>query len=134
MVYNRKRLPLMLAFILILAIFGLVADWHMSPLNEGGVEYKVPEWVPLNGFWNKFDFHLGLDIKGGTHLEYIADVSQIGEADSDSAVEGVRDVVERRVNAFGVAEPLVQTNKSQAGEYRLIVELAGIKDVKEAIK
>lgn len=134
MAYNRKRLPLMFAFILILALFSVASDWHMSSLNEGGTEYRVPGWVPLNSFWNKFDFHLGLDIKGGTHLEYMADVSKVEVGDRDSAVEGVRDVVERRVNAFGVAEPLVQTNKSQAGEYRLIVELAGVKDVNEAIK
>lgn len=78
-------------------------------------------------------FHLGLDLQGGTHLVYEADVSRIDEGQKDDAVEGVRDVIERRVNFFGVAEPLVQTNKSN-GKYRVIVELAGVKDVNEAIK
>ncbi len=78
-------------------------------------------------------FRLGLDLQGGTHLVYRADVSQVPEGEVDSAMEGVRDVIERRVNAFGVSEPLVQISKS-GGEERLIVELAGVKDVNAAIK
>jgi protein-export membrane protein SecD len=78
-------------------------------------------------------FHLGLDLQGGTHLVYEANVENIDAQERDDAVEGVRDVIERRVNFFGVAEPLVQTNRS-GDKYRVIVELAGIKDVNEAIK
>ena len=79
-------------------------------------------------------FHLGLDLLGGTHLVYEADVSQISENEKNSAVEGVRDVIERRVNVFGVSEPIVQVNRTTAGDYRVIVELAGIQDVSEAIQ
>lgn len=79
-------------------------------------------------------FRLGLDLLGGTHLVYDADVSAIADADKNDAVEGARDVIERRVNVFGVAEPVVQVNKTTMGDYRIIVELAGIKDVNEAIK
>jgi len=79
-------------------------------------------------------FSLGLDLQGGTHLVYQADVSNIAEKDRAGALEAVRDVIERRVNAFGVSEPVVQVNKGMNGEYRIIAELAGIKDVKEAIK
>ena len=78
-------------------------------------------------------FHLGLDLQGGTHLVYKADMSLIDSKDTGSALEGVRDVIERRVNVFGVSEPVVQTNVS-GGEYRVIVELAGITDVNEAIQ
>ncbi len=81
----------------------------------------------------ELDFRLGLDLQGGSHLVYKADVTAVDPKDRNDAVEGVRDVIERRVNGFGVSEPLVQTNNSQ-GEYRIIVELAGIKDVNEAIK
>lgn len=77
-------------------------------------------------------FRLGLDLLGGTHLIYEADTSKIKSSLKADSVEGVRDVIERRVNAFGVAEPVVQINRSQ-GKWRVIVELAGIKDVKEAI-
>lgn len=79
-------------------------------------------------------FRLGLDLLGGTQLIYKADVSAVPSADRSQAVEGARDVIEKRVNLFGVSEPLVQVNRGTDGEYRILVELAGIKDVKEAIK
>ena len=79
-------------------------------------------------------FSLGLDLQGGTHLVYKADVTDIPEADRAGALESVRDVIERRVNSFGVSEPIVQVNRGINGEYQVIAELAGIKDVKEAIQ
>lgn len=78
-------------------------------------------------------FRLGLDLQGGTHLVYKADVSSIPSAEVSDAMEGLRDVIERRVNAFGVSEPLVQTENVN-GERRLIVELAGVFDIKDAIR
>ncbi len=77
-------------------------------------------------------FKLGLDLQGGTHLIYEADMSQIPETDRNEALEGVRDVIERRVNAFGVSEPVVQTTTT-GGTYRVIIELAGVLNVSEAI-
>ncbi len=77
-------------------------------------------------------FKLGLDLQGGVHLVYEADMTEIPQGDRVSALEGVRDVIERRVNAYGVSEPVVQTNIS-GGHYRVIIELAGIFDVNEAI-
>ena len=79
-------------------------------------------------------FSLGLDLQGGTQLVYEANVTNIPEADRADAMESARDVIERRVNTFGVSEPVVQVNKGSNGEYRIIAELAGIKDIKEAIK
>ncbi|MEK7520067.1 MAG: protein translocase subunit SecD, partial [Patescibacteria group bacterium] len=75
----------------------------------------------------------GLDLQGGTHLVYVADLSTVAPENYAEAMAGVRDVIERRVNAFGVAEPTIQTARS-GGEHRLIVELAGIHDVNEAIR
>ncbi len=74
-------------------------------------------------------FVLGLDLLGGTHLTYEADLSSIQE-NKKEAMEGIRDVIERRVNFFGVSEPVVQIE----GSSRLIVELAGVKDVNQAIR
>lgn len=74
-------------------------------------------------------FHLGLDLLGGTHLVYQADLSKVAGSTAD-AMQGVRDVVERRVNLFGVSEPVVQIS----GNDRLIVDLAGISDVNQAIQ
>lgn len=79
-------------------------------------------------------FKLGLDLQGGVHLTYKADLSAIKSSEVASAMEGLRDVIERRVNAFGVGEPLVQAEKSAGGDHRLIVELPGITNVNEAIK
>ncbi|MBP9747348.1 protein translocase subunit SecD [Patescibacteria group bacterium] len=78
-------------------------------------------------------FVLGLDLQGGSRLEYEADVSKIPLAERQEALNGVRDVIERRINALGVAEPVIQT--TQAGDaWRVSVELAGVSNVQEAIK
>ncbi|MEK7084080.1 MAG: peptidylprolyl isomerase, partial [Patescibacteria group bacterium] len=77
-------------------------------------------------------FQLGLDLQGGAHLTFQANVSAIPEGERTAAVEGVRDVIERRVNGIGVGEPNVQT--ATAGDtHRVIVELPGVTDVKQAI-
>lgn len=77
-------------------------------------------------------WRLGLDLVGGSHLVYEVDMSNVTSGDRDSVMSGLKDVIERRVNLFGVSEPQVVT--AREGEaYRLIVELAGI-PVDEAIK
>ncbi len=81
----------------------------------------------------KLPFRLGLDLQGGTHLVYQADLTTIEEKEHSASMDGIRDVIERRVNLFGVAEPLVQINKS-GDSFRLIVELPGVKDVNQAIE
>lgn len=77
-------------------------------------------------------WRLGLDLVGGTHLVYEVDMSQISAKERDSVMAGLRDVIERRVNLFGVSEPQVVSAK-EGDSYRLIVELAGIKDISAAI-
>jgi len=79
-------------------------------------------------------FRLGLDLSGGTSLTYDLDLSVIEPSDRLNAAEGARDVIERRVNMFGVSEPNVQVNKTTQGNYQITVELAGVKDINEAIK
>lgn len=94
---------------------------------------RVPAWVPGAVFWNRYDVQLGLDLRGGSHLTYQADVANINPTERADALEGVRDVIERRVNFFGVSEPLVQTS-TVGDNYRVIVELPGVTDVNQAIK
>lgn len=84
-------------------------------------------------------FRLGLDLSGGTHLVYKADVSKLAASDIADSMTSLRDVVERRVNMFGVSEPLVQTEQgaalsSKESAYKLIVELPGVTDVDEAVR
>lgn len=81
----------------------------------------------------KHGYALGLDLKGGSRLEYEADVSKVAAADRAESLNGVRDVIERRVNSLGVSEPLVQTTQS-GDSWRVNVELAGISDINAAIK
>ena len=77
----------------------------------------------------EFKVHLGLDLQGGSHLVYQADFKDIKPQDQADALNSVRDTIERRVNSFGVSEPLVQVT----GNDRIIVELPGIKDINDAI-
>jgi len=91
----------------------------------------VKKATPLYDKLNKLNIKLGLDLQGGIHLEYKADVSNVDPSKISEAMQGAQDVIERRVNAFGVGEPLVQTAKS-GGDYRVIVELPGIKDIEQA--
>lgn len=84
-------------------------------------------------------FKLGLDLSGGTQLVYKADLSKIQGADTADSLAALRDTIERRVNMFGVSEPLVQTEHVSAAisgqaEDRLIVELPGITDTQKAIQ
>ncbi|MDF1498552.1 MAG: protein translocase subunit SecD [Patescibacteria group bacterium] len=110
---------------LVIIVLTLVSGYIIYPKNQG---IKIQDYG-IN-YYNDLKFHLGLDLQGGTHLVYQADLSQIEESEKVEAIEGVRDVIERRVNAFGVSEPIVQTSQKE----RLIVELAGIKDVNQAIQ
>jgi protein-export membrane protein SecD len=82
-------------------------------------------------------FKLGLDLNGGTHLVYKADVSKIPSGDVKVSMQALRDVIERRVNAFGVGEPLIQVEEggilgSKEAQQKLIVELPGIADAEQA--
>lgn len=115
--HNRKNLSLILVSVFIVSFIA-------------GIFVYEPVWKTLSSFrpWG-----LGLDLAGGSYLTYEIDLSQVASADKDSVVTGLRDVIEKRVNLFGVSEPRVYTENS-AGATRLVVELAGIKDVSKAIK
>ncbi|MCE9643562.1 MAG: protein translocase subunit SecD [Candidatus Andersenbacteria bacterium] len=106
----------------VLAIVVGLAGWVDSP--------KHPS-ISLGSFSRDLNVKLGLDLKGGTRLEYKADIDKTNGEDPTEALAGVRDVIERRVNAFGVSEPLIQTSVVQ-GQYRVIVELAGVQDPEQA--
>lgn len=86
----------------------------------------------------RYPFKLGLDLAGGSHLIYEADVSALNPAEVPDLMNVLRDVIERRINVFGVSEPIVQVEKSSfvsdVPKERLVVELPGVSDVEEAIK
>jgi len=79
------------------------------------------------------NFVLGLDLQGGSRLVYQADLSSVSNQNQDSSLQGVREVIEKRINAFGVQEPQVQLKES-GDKPQLIVELPGIKDLDKALE
>ena len=102
-------------------------------------EPKLHEGKTVNGqaFAEKFPFRLGLDLSGGVQLVYQADVTSVKPGEVKNAMDSLRDVIERRVNTFGVSEPIVQIEEKGGitgpVEERLLVELPGITDVKNAV-
>jgi protein-export membrane protein SecD len=89
------------------------------------------------GFLSKFPFKLGLDLNGGTHLVYQANVKDIPAQEVSDAMNTLKNVIEARINAFGVAEPIIQTEKSSSNGQELqkfIVELPGVTDINKAVE
>ena len=120
MTFRQKTLAKFTLILLLALVVGLIS-------YPKAVKFLPPVYSRLSGL----KINLGLDLQGGIHLEYKADTSQIDNAKINEAMQAVQDVIERRVNAFGVAEPVIYTTKS-GSERRLVVELAGVKDINQA--
>ena len=109
--------------------------WNLvMQVSERTGQPVIQNWVERFGL-TKIEskgFLLGLDLQGGTELVYEADLGGVRAEDQKAALESLRNVIEQRVNAFGVREPQVQL-ESSGSTNRLLVELAGIKDVNQAI-
>lgn len=80
------------------------------------------------------NYHFGLDILGGTSLEYKIDLSKVDRSDLNTISNGILKVIEKRVNNLGVAESNIYLANTSLGGKNIIVELPGIKDIDEAIK
>jgi len=109
----------------ILVIFGLLVAYFVYSTEKNADE-------------SNFAFSYGLDLDGGTRLVYRADVSEIEPAQISDAMDTLRRTIERRVNLFGVSEPIVTVESgsifgSEENEHRLSVELPGVTDVAAAI-
>ena len=82
-----------------------------------------------SSFLKSFPFRLGLDLSGGSHLIYKADLSGVAAGQVSDSMDALRDVIERRINLFGVSEPVVQVQNSSfvsGGAEELIVDLPGV--------
>ncbi len=104
--------------------------WGMklnTTLNHPDIDWKIGNL----DFDRDLEPKLGLDLQGGTHLVLSADMKNIKAEDRETALESAKNVIERRVDFFGVSEPLIQTAKV-GDDYRVIVEIAGITDVNKA--
>jgi preprotein translocase subunit SecD len=120
-----------LIFIAVLTIVAAYVVWPQQPGNyiPGGDALPGSQGIHLGNF-NRQGAKLGLDLQGGSQLTLQADMSQIPPDQRDNALKGVLNVIERRVNAYGVAEPQIQTR----GNDRVIVQLPGVRDIEEAKK
>ncbi len=121
-----KSKPLLFLIIIIVvtllaAIFDYQPLWNKA-LNTLGFSKSLSR-----------PWHLGLDLVGGAHLTYEVNLTAVASEDQGSVMSGLRDLIERRVNLFGVSEPRVETVQS-GNSHRLIVELAGTKDLAAAVK
>lgn len=117
--------------------------WIVLPplsLTVPGLGQKItlkPKKIELNILGKKISinnkYRLGLDLEGGSHLVFLVDTKNIKEKDVKNAVEAARNIVEKRINFFGVEEPQVYLLK-QGDTHKISVDIAGKKDPQQAIK
>ena len=117
----KKKIWINVALILVVVLLAGIIDWPKGPD------------IKIGDYFKEVKVYQGLDLLGGTSLTYEADMSKVPVADRDSSLEGVKAVINRRINALGVSEPTIQTSSS-LNTYRVIIELPGISDVNEAVK
>lgn len=127
----------------LLALLPLLVSAYFVSFSQKEISDKIPFREQLSTLTksseeylsSRFPFRLGLDLSSGVRLTYKADTSKIEQKDVNDALLVLRDVIERRVNVFGVSEPLVQPETSSlSGENRLLVELPGLTNIEDAIK
>ena len=123
-----KKIIIALVLLLMGAGFALFVVKTEPKLN--------PHFETQKSFLKKYPFRLGLDLSGGIHLIYKADVSALASDKVGDSMDALRDIVERRVNLFGVSEPVVQIQHGgfiSGKEEKLIIDLPGVTDVEKAI-
>ena len=137
---NMKKPRVTLIFIILMTLTAITLSWPTTPVkfNLGFINIDIVLSHPridLNKFGinviRDFEPKLGLDLQGGVDLTLLADVSNIDEDEREKALESAKEVIERRVNALGAAEPIVQTSRV-GDDYRIIVQLPGVDNIEEA--
>lgn len=111
-------------FIIVLTVVAVVVDLPRSPFSSGLLigQFRLQKDLA---------FKKGLDLEGGVSITYKADMSAIAALQRTSALEGAKTIIDKRVNLFGVSEPIIQT-ATVNGESRIIVELPGVSDINQA--
>jgi preprotein translocase subunit SecD len=104
---------------IVILILVVVALWIVWPANPG---------IHIGSFNRTFRVVRGLDLQGGLRVLLEADVPP-ETAITTEQLKAARDIIENRVNALGVTEPVVQV----AGARRILVELPGIEDTEQAL-
>jgi preprotein translocase subunit SecD len=104
--------------IFILALFGF-ALWSIVPLDRN--------------VFGREGLRQGLDLAGGSYLVYQADLTNVEPGTEDQIMDGVKGVIERRINALGITESTVQIQKHE-GKYNIVIQIPGIADIEKAKK
>lgn len=120
-----KNLVILIAIIILTALAG----FFVYPQNK--IFGREGNFLTFGS--RLLSWRLGLDLVGGTHLVYEVDLSGVAPSDRSSVLNGLRDIMENRVNLFGVSEPNIVVSQTGGKNY-IVVELAGIKDPAEAIR
>src|SRR5262245_57430869 len=95
-------------FVLLLTVLAPIVVWPQYPGNyiPAGIALPGSPGIHIGNFQRQ-GARLGLDLQGGTQLTLQADMSQIPPEQRQNAIQGVTNVLERRVNAYGVSEPQI---------------------------
>jgi len=88
----------------------------------------ISDKIDLPGMSERDGFVLGLDLRGGVNLEYQADFTDIPEEEHSDRLSEVKRIIEKRIDKFGVTEPVIQT----MGSDRISVQLPGVTDIPAA--
>lgn len=129
---NPRLLFVFIILLTLLAIFINLPSKITIPGYTKDVKYNSNFILQKLNIGKEISFRQGLDLKGGVSLTFKAEVEKLPLGERDKALESARSVIERRINLFGVSEPLIQTAKVNK-DSRVIVELPGVTDVNEAI-
>ncbi len=126
------RLYLLIGIILV-AIASVWVIWPQKPSNylPGVIPWPEREPIQISLFGLNIErrgMTLGLDLQGGTQLVLEADLAKAEGRSPDEAMNGVLQILERRVNAYGVTEPVL----SRQGQARILVQLPGVRNIQEA--
>lgn len=130
----RRVFFLLFVLTIVLIVIDLPENYRLNFTVFGRTVDRVinPPTLRIFGWVKPLKTSLGLDLAGGSHVVLEADMKDIKPADRVSALESAKEVIDRRVNFFGVAEPVVQTAVTD-NSYRIIVELPGVNNVGRAI-
>ncbi|HET7713299.1 MAG TPA: protein translocase subunit SecD [Patescibacteria group bacterium] len=123
----KKPWKLFIFIVLLTAVSGYIA-WPNLPIKFEVAGFKVDARPQATNL----ELKQGLDLSGGTQLTLQVDMSGVLEENRQQALDSATAVIDRRVNLYGVSEPIVQSSKV-GSDYRIIVELPGIKDINEAV-
>ncbi|MCK6563745.1 MAG: hypothetical protein L6Q80_03225 [Dehalococcoidia bacterium] len=109
-------------FVVVLTAAAAIAVWPSEPGRYlPGDFWPSGRGVKVGG-WERETMRLGLDLRGGSYLVLEADPPDNYEGDLGEALDVAREVLERRVNEFGVSEAEVQS----ASGNRLTVQVPGM--------